>query len=349
MTYKVRFNCLKASIVGLFLLLFQSVFAQMDFAALTKQLEEKSKALGTDFTVLIAGKDSLFYKKEAGTMKAKTVAPLADASGWLTAALVLQFADEGKLSLDDKVVQYLPVFEKYGKNYITIRHCLSHLTGIEDKGGKLTRLFERKKYNTLEEEVAAFAANEIETNPGTAFSYSGIGLNIAGRVLEVVGKKRFDLLIKQKLLTPLGMRQTTFTTLDGSAPNPSGGARSTALDYMAFLKMLLNGGKHNGQQLISEAALTELRNIQTTTLPMNDVPKQASGFQYALGAWVLEHNGNAATVLARPGLFGTWPVVDYCRGYTFIIFTKELLREEKAGIYGDLKKLTDTYFSSSCR
>ncbi len=349
MAYKNVINCLKAITVAIFLLFFQPLRAQPEFAALAKQLSDKKAAFGNNFTVLVGGPDSVLYKNETGVMTVKTVAPVAGASGWLTAALVMQAVDEGKLSLDDKIVQYLPVFEKYGKNFITVRHCLAHLTGIREKNGKLARLLERKKFASLQEEAETFAASEIETNPGTAFSYSSIGLNIAGRVLEVVSKKRFDLLIKQKLLTPLGMRQTTFTTPDGSAPNPSGGARSTALDYMSFLKMLLNNGKHNGQTILSEAAVAALRTIQTTNLPMNDVPNAAAGFQYAPGAWAVQQTGNSAAVLSGAGLSGTWPVVDWCRGYAFLLITKEPLREEKPGAYGDLKKLADESFASSCR
>lgn len=349
MSYKTISNCLKASVIALLLLFFQPLSAQKAFNALSQALEQQQKAFGNDFAMLIATPDSIVYQKEYGTMKVKTVAPIASASKWLTAALVLQFVDEGKISLDDKVAQYLPVFEKYGKNYITIRHCLSHLTGIKTEGSLMARLRERRKYNTLDEEVAAFAAHEIQTNPGTAFAYNDIGLNIAGRVLEVVSKRRFDMLIKQKLLNPLGMRQTTFATIDGSAPNPSGGAKSTALDYMAFLKMLLNNGKYNGQQILSEASIAELRKIQTANVPMNEVPKAATGFPYALGAWALESNGNTATVLASPGFFGTWPAVDFCRHYAFLFFTKELLGEQKRGMYEDLKKLTDASFPSACK
>lgn len=349
MSYKTASNCLKASIIAVLLLFFQPLFAQKNFDALTQTLDQRKNLFGNDFVVLIANADSIVYQKEYGTMKVKTIAPIASASKWLTAALVMQFVDEGKLSLDDKVAQYLPVFEKYGKNYITIRHCLSHLTGIKSEGGILARMRERRKYTTLDEEVSAFAAHEIQTNPGTAFEYSDIGLNIAGRVLEVISKKRFDMMIKQKLFNPLGMRQTTFTTIDGSAPNPSGGAKSTAMDYMAFLKMLLNGGKFNGQQILSEASVAELRNIQTANVPMNDVPKTATGFPYALGAWALESKGNTATVLASPGLFGTWPAVDFCRHYTYLFFTKELLGEQKREVYEELKKLADANFPSSCK
>ena len=77
----------------------------------------------------------MLYKKEMGDFNAKTQAPIASCSKWLTAALVMQFVDEGKLSLDDKVVKYIPEFEKYCKSYITIRQCLSHMTGIADEGG----------------------------------------------------------------------------------------------------------------------------------------------------------------------------------------------------------------------
>jgi hypothetical protein len=112
--------------------------------------------------------------------------------------------------------------------------------------------------------------------------------------------------------------------------------------------MLLNSGQLNGKQILSEASLAELRKIQTANLPMNDVPKAAAGYQYTLGAWALESNGPTATALSSPGLFGTWPAVDFCRRYVFLIFTKELLGEQKREIYEDLKKLADTNFANGC-
>ena len=196
--------------------------------------------------------DSLVYKKEMGGFNSKTQAPIASCSKWLTAALVMQFVDEGKLSLDDKVVKYIPEFEKYFKNYITIRQCLSHMTGITDDDKFLKRLLERRKFASLEEEVNAFAARDIRANAGTDFWYGNVGLNIAGRVLEVISKKKFDVLIKTKLFNPLGMTKTTFADINGGPVNPSGGAKSTADDYMKFLVMLLNKGKYNGVQILSE-------------------------------------------------------------------------------------------------
>ncbi|NOT52430.1 MAG: beta-lactamase family protein, partial [Chitinophagaceae bacterium] len=344
MSYKVSSICLKSSLVGLFLLLLQPCFGQYNWTELDEELDAKQKLLGNNLVCLL-WKDSLVYKKEMGDFNSKTQAPIASCSKWLTAALVMQFADEGKLSLDDKVVKYIPEFEKYFKNYITVRHCLSHMTGIEDDDKFLKRILERRKYSSLEEEVNAFAAKKIRANAGTDFWYGNIGLNIAGRIIEVISKKKFDVIIKQKLFTPLGMTKTTFTDANGGVPNPSGGARSTADDYMKFLVMLLNKGKHNGKQILSESSVNQMLVQQNTTEQIKSAPKSAEGYTYALGSWVIEKKTDTVvvshrnppevlvttgTALASPGLFGTWPMVDFCRGYAYIVFVKNLLGEERA-------------------
>lgn len=359
MSLKIRFYCLKFSIFIVSLLIFQTANSQKkekplpskyDFSELDNILSQKQTLIGKDYVVLIWEKDdTLVYKKEAGEYKSKTVAPIASCSKWLTAALVMQFVDEGKISLDDPVVKYLPVFEKYMKKYITIRHCLSHMTGIEDDDKFVKKLLQRKKFESLDEEVGSFAAREIRGNAGTDFWYGNIGLNIAARVLEVVSKRKFDQLIKQKLFTPLGMRQTTFSTLDGSLPNPSGGAKSTADDYMKFLVMLMNKGKYNGKQILSEELVDEMMKIQTGDVPKRYSPKSAEGFDYALGSWVIEEKDGNATTLASPGLFGTWPMIDFCRGYAYILFVKNFLGEERADAHLEVKKVIDEKIKEECK
>ena len=350
MSYKIKSACLKSSLVAVFMLILQASFSQYNFSDLDQSIEAKQKLLGKDFVVMLWKKnDTLIYKKESGEFNSKTVAPIASCSKWLTAALVMQFVDEKKLSLDDKISQWIPEFARYGKNYITIRHCLSHFTGVADEGGFLKKLFQRKKFMSLEEEVNSFASREIRTNPGTDFWYGNIGLNIAGRVLEVISKKRFEVLAKQKLFNPMTMRRTTFASLDGSIVNPSGGASSTAEDYMKFLVMLLNKGMYAGKQILSEASVEQLKQIQTKTDQIKFAPKSATGFNYALGSWVVEVQDGKAAALASPGLFGTWPMIDFCRGYAYLVFVKNLLGEEKAEAYMELKKIIDEQIQSSCK
>jgi CubicO group peptidase (beta-lactamase class C family) len=306
--------------------------------------------LGNDLVMMIWKKDdTLVYKKEMGIFNSKTSAPIASCSKWLTAALVMQFVDEGKLSLDDRIAKWIPEFARYGKNYITIRHCLSHFTGVDDEGGFLKKMFQRKKFNSLEEEVNSFAAREIRTNPGTDFWYGNVGLNIAGRVLEVLSKKRFDVLIKQKLFNPMNMRRTSFTSLDGMLIDPSGGATSTADDYMKFLVMLMNKGTYAGKRILSEASVEQIFQIQTTPAKIKFAPKAATGFNYALGCWAVEENEGKAVALASPGLFGTWPMINICRGYASILFVKNLLGEEKVDANLQMKTIVDEQFPSTCR
>jgi CubicO group peptidase (beta-lactamase class C family) len=349
MTYKNALTCIKVTGVLIFMLLLQPVFGQPNFNDLDNILQQKQKLLGKDYVVMIWKKDdTLVYKKEAGDFNSRTVAPVASCSKWLTTALVMMFVDEGKISLDDKITKWLPEFEKYGKNFITVRHCLSHYTGIQSEPITILKLLERRKFRTLEDEVHAFAAKEIQANPGEEFRYSNIGLNIAGRILEVISKKKFDALAKQKLFLPLGMKKTTFSNFNG-APNPSGGAQSTPEEYLRFLVMLMNKGVYNGQRILSENAVNAMLQTQTKPGQIKYAPKSAEGFNYALGEWVIEEKANKATAVASPGLFGTWPMIDYCRGYAYLFFVKNLLGEERADAQLDIKKIVDGKFANTCR
>jgi CubicO group peptidase (beta-lactamase class C family) len=357
MSYKLNKSCLKFSTLAILLLFFQLSFSQSKkvpkevginrFEDLDALVQQNQKALGGNVVAMV-WTDSLVYKREMGEFDAKTAAPIASSSKWLTAALVMMFVDEGKISLDDKVSKYIPDFELYGKNFITIRHCLSHYTGVKVETG-LKAMLARKKFSTLKEEAESYAKNEIQANAGEEFRYSTVGLNIAGAILEIITKKKFEMLIKQKLFNPLGMRKSSFNTLDGSPANPSGGAVSTAEEYMHFLQMLLNNGKYNGVQILSEKSVTEMRKMNTVPEQIKYAPKAAEGFGYALGSWVLEEGANSvAKSEASPGLFGTWPVVDWCRKYASIVFVKTLLSEQKADIYMQMKDAIDEKIHPKC-
>jgi len=361
MTYKNCFTCTKGMNLVVVLLILQSVLqivvaqkktdiGQQQFPGLDDILTQKQKLLGKDFVVMLWKKDdTLVYKKELGDFNSKTQAPIASCSKWLTAALVMTFVDEGRLSLDDKITKWLPEFEKYGKNYITIRTCLSHTTGIRSEPISVLKLLEKKKFTSLEDEVNSFAAKDIQANPGEEFRYSNIGLDIAGRVLEIVSKKRFDVLVRQRLFVPLQMRRTSFSSLDGSAVDPSGGAVSSPEDYMHFLIMMMNKGVYHGQKILSEDAVSEMLKLQTTLANIKYAPKAAEGFNYTLGAWAADWKDGKATVLASPGLFGSWPMIDYCRGYAYLFFVKSLLSEDRADAQMEIKAVIDEKFPSVCK
>ena len=159
--------CAKVSAIMILLLFFQLSKGQPNFSDLDRKLESAKKELGGNAVALIYKDGKIIYQKYLGEFNSKTQAPIASCSKWLTAALIMNFVDQGKLSLDDKVSKFLPIFLKYSKGYITIRDCLTHLTGIESEPIRLITLFTGKKYATLAEEVNDFASKKkILSNPG---------------------------------------------------------------------------------------------------------------------------------------------------------------------------------------
>lgn len=349
MSYKFFCNCLIYSFLPVALLVFQEAGAQFSPAGMDNIVNDKIKALKTDAVLVVATKDTVVYQKDNKLFSVgRGQASIGSASQLLTAAVILQLADEGKLSLDDKVAGYLPVFEKYGKNYITIRHCLTHHMGIQTE--VKMKLLKGKKAGSLDEEAALYAAREIQTNPGTEARFTEMGFVVAARIAEIVTKKKFDMLAQQKLFRPLGMRQTTFSTMDGSAPDPAGGARSTAADYTRFLRMLLNEGTLNGQKILSPESVAELKKISGAAGNMKASPEGTEAMSYALGVWAPEQAGEGeAAVLVAPSFGGTTPVVDFCRGYAFIFLVKELADDPRFDIYRAIKGELDEAFVSNCK
>lgn len=348
MAQTIKSNCLKFMLALGLLLLCLLAKSQYNFSGIDKLLSANQKTLGKDVVAVVFKDGQIVYQKAMGDFTIKSQAPIASCSKWLTAALVMTFVDEGKISLDDKVSTYLPIYETYGKAYITIRNCLCHETGITDNQHTIAKILERRKFESLEDEVNSFAKKEIAANPGTTFFYGGIGLNIAARVLEVVSKKKFDVLMKQRIFTPLNMKHSTFAS-DADALNPSGGAVSTPEDYINFLSMILKRGMFAGKRILSEAAVDKMQTVQTTNIPKKYTPKTTEGFEYALGEWIQETDGKGnSTVISCPGLFGTWPWVDKCRGYAGIVFVKSLLSESRKELYLEIKKSIDEQIPSTC-
>jgi CubicO group peptidase (beta-lactamase class C family) len=316
---------------------------QNRFAALDQAMEENKKLLGDGLSLIVASPDSVLYQKFIGDVQPKTPIPIGASSQWLTTALIMQLVDEGKLSLDDKISKYLPIFDSYRKGYITIRICLSHQTGIGTDGFKLSSLLETGKYTTLEEAIPDIAKKDIHANAGEQFRFSNFGMIIAARIAEIVTKKRFEQLMRTKLFVPLGMRNTSFVTDDGSAPNPANGAKSTAADYAKFLQLLLNNGKFGGKQILSETAVQEMRKVQIRNEQISQVPKTTQGFTFSLGSWVADNTapGNQASLLALPNFKGAWPMVDFSRKYALVVLAKDFTGEQKAELYLNLKNIAD--------
>lgn len=326
-----RITCMKVTFLCLSLLFFQAGQAQYDFSAIDQLIQRNQKQLGNNVVALVWKDGKMIYQKQVGEeFTAKAPAPVAGTSMWLTAALVMTFVDEGKISLDDPVSKYIPLLDKYMKSYITIRNCLTHTHGVEKDRKNVSSMTDRKKFQNLEEEVATIASKEISNNPGVEFFFSSNGPILAARVCEIVGKKSFDRLVQERITRPLKMKGTNFSDDRGYAPNPSAGAQSTANDLINFMSMLLNKGVFENKKILSEASVLEMQKAQFTDLPIKFMPPYGSGLDYGLGGWLLEKDANGqGIVVTGPSLFGTFPYFDNCRKYAAVLFVKSVSNEQK--------------------
>ncbi|MER6570496.1 serine hydrolase domain-containing protein [Streptomyces sp. NPDC001093] len=124
-----------------------------------------------------------------------------------TATLIMRLVESGRLDLDAPVVDVLPEFsvaDPQTTRTITTRQLLSHTSGLTcdftyDSGRGDDCL---AKYVEAAKDVA------LDCPPGTAISYSSIGYNVLGRIIEVVTGQVWDEALKDLLLTPLGLTHT---------------------------------------------------------------------------------------------------------------------------------------------
>jgi CubicO group peptidase (beta-lactamase class C family) len=354
MSLKKRSICLKVSTVFIFLLFLQfanaqrkAIVVESKFPEADAKLEAAKKELGGNVVAMVYKDGAIIYNKAIGNdFNFKTQVPIGNASQWLTAALVMCYVDLGKISLDDKISKFIPQFTKYSKGYITVKDCLAHLSGIEADPGKYST---GKKFASLEEEIDyLITKKDIQSNPGLEFRFSNIGMNILGRVLEVATKRSFEQLMQERITRPMMMRNTSFSSFN--AVNPTAGALSTANDYMNFMSMLLNKGMFNGKRILSEDAINQMLTIRTTPPMMKYIPKGMETYSFGLGQWIMEADEKGTgTLIAAPGFEGSWPMIDFCRGYALLIFTKGDLNEEKKKIALDIKASIDALIPTNCK
>ncbi|MFD2367978.1 serine hydrolase domain-containing protein [Pseudoduganella sp. GCM10020061] len=230
-------------------------------------------------------------------VSARTVFQSGSVGKQFTAALVLLLAQDGKLTLDDPVAKHLANTPDAWKA-ITIRHLLTHTSGLGDPYDKLDM---RKDY-TDEELIALEATIPVLFAPGEKFSYSNMGYHLLGFICNKVGGKFYGDQLRERIFEPLGMstrvineadiiphRAAGYEFVDGNLKNQNwvapklnttadGSLYLTARD-LAIWDQALHSGKILSKQL-QEAVYTPAK--------LND----GSHTTYGFGWFVTKHNGH---------------------------------------------------------
>jgi CubicO group peptidase (beta-lactamase class C family) len=294
------------------------------------------------FVTLIARHGHLAHLEAVGYQDLETKIPMRTDSIFqimsmtkpvtCTGAMILM--EEGRLSLIDPVEKYLPEFKGQQVNVegalhkpsrpINIRDLMTHTSGMAVGHAKE---LEGTSRHTLAEVVSADARLPLNFEPGAKWSYSNTGLATLGRIIEVVSGEPYEQFILQRILQPLGMKDTfyfppaeklsriasPYTDVNGRLerakddlskkgakyPGPEGGLYSTATDLARFYQMMLNKGTLDRQHILSRAGVEVMTQNQTGDLKAGFAP----GFGYGLG-WGVIKDASGTFRLNSIGTFG---------------------------------------------
>ncbi len=173
--------------------------------------------------VLVAERGRVVYRAGFGFADRELSVPISpnhrfvtgSMSKAFTAVLVLQQVERGVLALDSPTVRYWPEFSDSSRGQMTIRHLLTHRSGLPHWGaidGFL--LQEARLTHDHEALVALFTSTGLRFTPGEDEAYSSIGYYVLGIVLEKVTNKTYGELLQEMIFDPLGM---TSSALDDQA------------------------------------------------------------------------------------------------------------------------------------
>lgn len=270
------------------------------------------------FDVKIIKDGSVLYQYQKGNINDDTPILIASASKWLSGAVIMKLVDEGKISLDDPLKNFFPNVDQ-AKAEITIKQLFSHTSGLPGKG-----TFELVRMNgkSMSQQVDEILKKHLDASPGTAFSYGGESMQIAGRIAEMVSKKDFETLFQEEIAKPLGMSKTTFSK-NGKTPQVAGGATSTVNDYLKFLEMLANKGVYHHQRILTEQAVNamlanQIGNPKIIYSPFTqyaDLFSSATQVKYGIGNWREENTNGDLLDSSSPGAFGFSPWIDFQHHY----------------------------------
>ena len=122
-----------------------------------------------------------------------------------TASCILLLQQDGKLSVEDLIAKHLPTVPGAWSG-VTIRHLLSHTSGIKSYTGldgfALTRRLNQGQF------IAVIGARPLEFPPGESWKYSNTGYSLLGYIIENVSGKSYWDFLRERILAPLGMNAT---------------------------------------------------------------------------------------------------------------------------------------------
>ncbi len=335
--------------------------------------------------VLVGRNDRILYDKAIGhralvpaaeSMTPDTIFDLASLTKVVaTTTSVMLLVEQGKIRLSDRVATFIPGFERYGKADITVRHLLTHVSGLRPD-------LDLADPWVGSETAIALAVEEVPaTRPGERFVYSDINFFLLGDIVRRVSGMPLERFARERIFEPLGMKDTMFLPppsltsriapteactpfgwpcegpdmrmLRGVVHDPTArrmggvaghaGLFSTAADLSIFCRMLLGGGQYRGVRILSPLTVAKMTTAATTAGDRN---------MRGLG-WDIDssYSGNRGELLpigsfGHTGFTGTSIWMDPATGM-FVVFLSNRVHPDGKGDVTPLRARVATVSASA--
>ena len=301
--------------VTLFLLLvlpsicFGQVEQTLDEITITN-IEEELLGMLTEASILgaamaVVDEVGVLWQKEHGHVDGpdsrpidmNTVFSIQSMSKSFTALAVLMAVQDGLVDLDTPISEYIPdftvnsIYDKDPEEIITLRHLLSHWSGLAHEAPYGSNMDDRYDFA---KHIESISSTWLRHPVGYCYSYSNLGIDLAGHILEVRSGKPFALYMKEKVLDPIGMTNSSFdmdvierirNRAVGHSSNripplripmiPAGGLYTDIRDMVRYLQFHINMGVFEGRRILRSDLMDEMHTIQ--------FPHSGQRFGYCLG------------------------------------------------------------------
>ena len=209
-----------------------------------------------------------------------------------TTPAIMLLVEQGLVEIDALASTYLDNFENRGKEAITIRHLMTHTSGLKP-GIPLTIEMNgvSKGWTGYEMAIALAKSEEVQHPPGTEFIYSDINFILLGEIVQQLTGQRLEDFTRESVFQPLGMKDTVYLPspnlryrtaptkwwdgkMQRGAPNNpicrrTGGVHghagmfTTAADLARYCRMILNKGELDGFRFLQPETIRLMTSAQS--------------------------------------------------------------------------------------
>lgn len=276
------------------------------------------------------GAGTSYHERFFGTYGPGTFVPIASASKVVSASVIMSLVDDGTMSLDDTIADYLPQYAGTPNGSITLRQAFSQTSGLWND-----------EWPCVADPGATLADCTIDildraprvSAPGATFFYGSNSMHVAGRMAEIAYCNRFPAncvglgsgavwrrIFAERVRDPLGIGMFYNSTTN---PRIDGGVISRLSDYRTLWRMIMNGGEVDGVRILSPEAVQEITRDQTRGAALYYSAAQPYN-RYGLGMWRFNPDSRGVPrVLSDPGRFGFHPFWQIATGMGGIVMIND--------------------------